>query len=287
MVLTQLKRGLRMVGQSLVVLRHNPKLLVFPLIAGLSSLAFLALLLGSTFGVLVGVEGAGAIATESALETTLGSNPVIVGLALFLGYLGTTFVSVFFTGALVVESRQAFAEEPVDLKRGMARAWDARYKLLAWALIAATVGIIIDAIERSNTPVSKIFAVVFGAVWTVLTFFVVPVAVLDPETSLRGMFTRSGQTFRETIGETAISFGAPRILGFVIFVLATGIALAVSEVTTNAFVYGPIIVVGVILSQLVSTTMRGILKTMVYVYATEGKMPREFDSADLDGLLSG
>jgi hypothetical protein len=285
-VFTQLERGLRMVVRSLVVLKHNPKLLVFPLIAGVSSLVFLALLLGSTFGVVVGIEGVDAFQTQSALETIVGDNPVIVGTALFLGYLGTTFVSVFFTGALVVESRYAFANEPVTLQRGMAHAWAARYKLFAWAVIAATVGVVIDAIENSNTPISKVFAVVFGAIWTVMTFFMVPIAVLDPECSLREMFTRSGRTFRETVGETVVSLGAPRVIGVGIFFLATGLALGVSEVTTNTLVYGPILVFGGVLSQLVSTTLRGILKMMVYVYATEGKTPAEFDASDLDALLS-
>ena len=286
MGLAQLKRGIRMVGQSLVVLKHNPKLLVFPLIAGISSLVFLALLFGSTFGVLAGIEGVEAFETRSGLLATLTGNPVVTVPALFLGYLGTTFVSVFFTGALVAESRYAFAGEPVTLRRGMARAWTAKYDLLAWALIAATIGIVIDAIERSNTPVSKVFAVVFGAVWTVMTFFIVPVAVLDPQQSIRDMFRRSGQVFRETVGETVVGLGAPRAVGFVIFILANVLAFGLSEITPSPLVYVPVLVAGVVLSQLVSTTLRGILKTMVYVYATAETMPAEFDAADLDALLS-
>jgi hypothetical protein len=187
--------------------------------------SFLGVFLGGTGGFVVGIEGVDAFQTQSALETTVGDNPVIVGTALFLGYLGTTFVSVFFTGALVLESRYAFANEPVKLRRGMAHAWAARYKLFAWAVIAATVGVIIDAVENSNTPISKVFAVVFGAIWTVMTFFIVPIAVLDRECSLRELFTRSGRTFRETVGETVVSLGAPRVIGVGIFFLATGLAL--------------------------------------------------------------
>ena len=50
-----------------MVLGHNLKLLVFPLIAGISSLLFLGLLLGSTFGVLVGIEGLDAVGTRSGV----------------------------------------------------------------------------------------------------------------------------------------------------------------------------------------------------------------------------
>lgn len=284
---TQLKRGFGMAFRSLAVLKRNPKLLVFPLFAGLSSLAFLALLLGSTFGAFVGISGIEAIETPSALETTISNNPGITVAALFLGYLGTTFVSVFFTGALVAESRHAFAGEPVNLKRGMARAWAAKYKLFAWALIAATVGIIIDAIEGSDSPLSQVFAAVFGVAWTIITFFVVPVAVLDSESTVREMFTRSGRTFRENIGETVIGLIAPRAIGGVVGVATVGLVIVLSDLTSSALVLAPILVVGLILAQLLSTTIRGIIKALLYVHATEGQAPDGFDSTDIDAMVSG
>lgn len=287
MRLTQIKRGFGMAVRSLAVLKRNPKLLVFPLFAGISSLAFFALLLGSTFGAFVGIGGVEAIETLSALETTINNNPGIAVAAMFLGYLGTTFVSVFFTGALVAESRHAFAGESVNLKRGMGRAWAAKYKLLAWALIAATVGIIIDAIEGSDSPASQAFAAIFGVAWTIITFFVVPVAVLDSESTVREMFTRSGRTFKENIGETMIGLAAPRVIGGVVGLVTVGLVIVLSDLTSSALVLAPILVSGLILAQLLSTTIRGVLKTMLYVHATGGEMPEGFDSTDLDGMLGG
>jgi hypothetical protein len=287
MKLTQLKRGFGMSVRSLVVLKRNPKLLIFPLFAGISSLAFLALLVGSTFGAFVGISGVGSVASLSALDTTISANPGIAVAALFAGYLGTTFVSVFFTGALVAESRRAFAGESVDLRRGMARAWDAKYKLLAWAVIAATVGILIDAVEGSDSPVSQVFAALFGIAWTIITFFVVPVAVLDSESTVREMFSRSGRTFRENIGETVIGLAAPRAIGGAVGIVTIGIVIVLRDLTSSALVLGAILVGGLILAQLLSTTIRGILKTLLYVYATAGEIPEGFDPTDLDALLSG
>ena len=282
---TQIKRGIGMTIDSLVMIKNSPKLLVFPVFAGVGALGFLALLFGSTLGGVIGIEGIEAIETQAALEETVSDNAVILAAMAFLGYLGTTFVSVFFTAALVAESREVFAGNRVSLRRGIAAAWDAKYQLLAWAVIAATVGIIIDAIENSDSAVGQVFAWVFGVAWTVITFLVVPVAVLDDDSSVRGMFSRSGRTFRENIGETVIGVFAPRVLGGVVAVLTVGAVLGLLELGATGLVVFPVLVVGLLASQLLSTTLRGIIKTSLYVYATEGTQPEAFDSGRFSSML--
>jgi hypothetical protein len=284
-MLTQIKRGIGMTVDSFVVMRNNPKLLVFPVFAGLGALGFLALLFGSTLTGIIGVEGIEAIETQAALEETASNNTAILLAAVFLGYLGTTFVSVFFTAALVAESREVFAGNRVSLKRGIAAAWDAKYQLLAWAVIAATVGVIIDAIENSDSTVGQVFAWVFGVAWSVITFLVVPVAVLDDDSSVRGMFSRSGRTFRENIGETVVGVFAPRVVGGVIAVLTIGAVIGLLELGVTGLVVLPVLVVGLIVAQLLSTTIRGIIKTSLYVYATEGRQPGTFDSGRFSSML--
>jgi hypothetical protein len=258
---------------------------VFPVLAGAGAVAFLALLFGSTLGAIVGVEGVEAVETGTALEETVSDNTGIIVAAAFLGYLSTTFVSVFFTAALVAESREAFAGNSVSLRRGIAAAWGAKYQLLAWAVVAATVGIIIDAIENSDSIVSDVFAAVFGVAWSIITFLVVPVAVLDEDSSVRGMFTRSGQTFKQNIGETIVGVFAPRIIGGAIAVLTIGAVVGLLELGVTGLVVIPVLVVGLVASQLLSMTISGIIKTSLYVYATEGRRPSGFDSNRFDSIL--
>lgn len=285
MRLTQIKRGLGMTVDSFATIRRNPKLLVFPVLAGAGAVAFLALLFGSTLGAIVGVEGVEAVETGTALEETVSDNTGIIVAAAFLGYLSTTFVSVFFTAALVAESREAFAGNSVSLRRGIAAAWGAKYQLLAWAVVAATVGIIIDAIENSDSIISDVFAAVFGVAWSIITFLVVPVAVLDEDSSVRGMFTRSGQTFKQNIGETIVGVFAPRIIGGAIAVLTIGAVVGLLELGVTGLVVIPVLVVGLVASQLLSMTISGIIKTSLYVYATEGRRPSGFDSNRFDSIL--
>jgi hypothetical protein len=125
---------------------------------------------------------------------------------------------------------------------------------------------------------------VIGLAWTVLTFFIIPVAVLNEDSSVWSMFSESGQTFRERWGETVIGLGLPRVLGGVVAVAGLAFGFLLEDLGGGVYVYAPVMISAVVLSQLLSTTIRGILKTSLYVYATEGKRPSELEDQDFDTL---
>ncbi len=265
-IFQRLKMGLVLTKDSLLVMRHNPKLFLFPLVSGIAGLAFLVIFLGITFGLM-------AIAPEGG---------ALVGL--FFVYLALTFVSSFFTAALVHQTREVFAGNDASLKAGMAAAWDVKVPLLIWSLISATIGILINAIENSDSRIARVFGTIFGVAWTLMTFFIIPTIVFE-KTSTAGMFKRSAGTFKQTWGETPISlFGItvvsmlvalPFVLpGMYLFSLGAGIAGI------------GLVLVGILLSFLVSQTLQGVVKTTLYLYAREGKRPKEFDNVDFDGLAS-
>ncbi len=45
-----------------------------------------------------------------------------------------------------------------------------------------------------------------------------------------------------------------------------------------------VILIGILVAFLVVQTLEGIIKTTLYLYATEGKRPQEFDNVDFDEL---
>ena len=263
-LLTRLKMGLVLTRDSLLVMRHNPKLFLFPLVGGVAGLAFLALFLGVTFGMM-------AITPEGG---------VLVGL--FLVYLALTFVSSFFTAGLVHQTREVLAGNEPSLQAGLAAAWEVKGKLLVWALIAATVGIIINAIENSDSRIARLFGTIFGFAWTVMTFFIIPSIVFE-KASTTGMFKQSAGTFKQTWGETPISLIGINIVSMLValpFVLP-GIYLFTLGVPLAGIA---VALVGIVLSYLVGQTLQGVVKTTLYLYATEGKRPEEFDDVDFDRL---
>ncbi len=263
-IFQRLKMGLVLTKDSLQVMRHNPKLFLFPVVSGAAGLAFLAIFLGMTFGLM-------AISPEGG---------ALVGL--FVVYLVLTFVSSFFTAALVHQTRDVLAGGDASLKAGMAAAWDVRVPLLIWSLISATIGLIINAIENSDSRIARVFGTIFGVAWTLMTFFIIPTIVFEKASTVE-MFKRSAGTFKQTWGETPISLFGITIVSLLValpFVLPGMYLFSIGAGLAGI----ALVLVGALLSFLVSQTLQGVVKTTLYFYASEGERPAEFDDIDFDSL---
>ncbi|WP_331233359.1 DUF6159 family protein [Natronorarus salvus] len=266
----RLKTGWTLSKDSFGVIRNHPRLLAFPLLAGLFSAFFFVLFL---FPLLV--------------ANLFGSG--IEYLVLFVLYFVTTFFSTYFSAALVYGANDAFhGREPGVLE--CLRAVRGRIVPIAtWAAIAATVSVLLKALEESDNPVAALLRSVFSVGWSIMTFFVVPVIVFE-EVSVTSMFTRSATTFRETWGETiGAGFGITLVVTLIGIALVA-LALAVSAPVAAVFA-GPgialaaVLVLGaVVTAYVLGQTIWGIAKTALYVYAVEGIAPSEFENFDFETL---
>lgn len=272
-VFGRVKRGLALTKDSIIVLKNNPGLLAFPLVAGISAVVFFVVFGVATLGI-----GLATVPDPSALF----ENEAFLIATLFVIYLVTTFISSFFTAGLVYETRQAFEGKQPEFKRGLAAAWRVRSKLLAWALVSATIGVILRGLESSDSRGARLFSMLFSVAWTVITFFVIPVAVLRPETSIKNMFSESAGTFKQLWGETPIGIVGPNLLAVPLYLV--GIVLAFLLVQVNPLVAIAAFAVFAVLGMLLASALRGVIKTSLYVYATEGKRPMEFEGEDIEGL---
>ena len=265
-IFTRIKTGLALTKDSLLLIRHNPKLMAFPLVGGATGLAFLGLFLGITFGVF-------------GLET---EGPQLV--LLFFTYTGLTFISSLFAAGLVHETREAFAGREPSFRAGMAAAWERKGPIFVWSVIAATVSVIINYLEQSDSIVGRIFAVIFSVAWTVMTFFIIPVIVFE-QPSTTEMFKQSGRTFKETWGETFISLIGVQLVPLLVVIPAVllGIALVLSQLVLAGIL---VILAGALLGFLLAQTLQGVVKTALYFYAKDGTKPSEFDNVDFDKLAT-
>jgi hypothetical protein len=262
----RLKRGFSIALTSFGVLREHPSLLLFPLVSGVASILFLAALVGGVF--LVGMP------EQTAPQVAIA----------FAYYAGTTFIASFFNAGLVASARTHFRGEEPSVRGGLAAAWDHKGTLAVYALIAATVSLILRAIENADERVGRIVSWILGAAWTILTYFVVPVIVFEDVGPLE-MFKRSGSLFRDTWGET-IGIGAGVALMQLLLVLP-GLLLAVALVV---FVSSVGLLAGlavgaavIVLGFLAGTAMIAVAKTALYLYAEEGTVPSEFSEEQLSG----
>lgn len=269
---TRLKVGFGMARRSGRVLKAHPKLLVFPLVGGLSGVAFVATLFGSLFLT-------GPLFREPG--------PTLFG-ALFLAYLVETFVASFFTGALVAATRSAFRGEEPSIRRAMAEAWRRKLPLLVWAVVAAVVGVVIKGIESQDNLVAELLAGLFALAWSVMTYFVVPV-IMFRNPSVTGMFGESAQTFKNTWGESIGAMGAVDIVTILFALVGVGLGAATYVLTTGlgAIQLLATVLVGgsaVLLGLLLGKALSGVAKTALYVYATEQTAPEHFGDMDFTRL---
>lgn len=271
-VFARLKVGFGMARRSGRVLRVHPKLLLFPLVGGLSGVAFLLTLFG---GLIVG----GSLLEEPGAALYGG---------LFAAYLVETFIASFSTAALITATRDIFDGRQLSIRRSLSTAWDRKGPLLVWSIVAAIVGVVIRAIESQDNIVAKIGAVVFAAAWSVMTYFVVPVIVFrDP--SVREMFEQSAATFKRTWGESIGAMGAINVVTFLLALVGVAFAGAIFIVTAGldsiqlvvtVTVGGTVVLSGV----LIGKALTGIAKTALYMYATEQAAPEYFGDIDFARL---
>jgi hypothetical protein len=215
------------------------------------------------------------------IATDFEMGPVLYG-GLFLVYVGSAFIASFFTSALMYNSRETFHGRNPSLREGLAAAWRNKGTLFVWALISGTVGLLLRALDSSDNMVAEILAGLFSVAWGILTYFVVPVIVFE-DVGVFGMFKRSGKTFNDTWGETAGAGFGVGIVSALFALVGIAVAVAVFFVLGDAVgVVGAIAVgvVSILFAALLGTTLSGIAKTALYVYATEGKRPKAFDNVD-------
>ena len=148
-----------------------------------------------------------------------------------------------------------------------------------WAVVAATVGMAIRAIQDRAGFVGRIVAGLLGAAWSLATFFVVPVLVLEDK-SIGESFRQSVSVFKRTWGETVAggaSLGAAAVCAWVTLVAIVGLLASVVGLIALV-VFGA----GAIFLMIFFSALQGVYVASLYQYATEGRTPSGFDKALLD-----
>jgi len=282
------KRGWGMAGASWSVLKANPKLAWFPVFSGIA---------------LIGVSAVAIIPTGVGAAAGIGMNlsdkavESIVYAALFVWYFLCTFVVVFCNAALISCALQSFAGQTPTLGSGFAAAGKRLPQILGWSLVAATVGVILQAVQTVLSEklgfLGELLSGIFSAVWGVATYFVVPVLVTEGLGPIKAV-KRSSGILRRTWGESLAGSGGLGLISFLFIIPlialgAVGVMLAggagnVGGNTAGAAVMGVLIAVGVVYLLaliVVFTALGSIFRAAVYTYATTGVTPSHMDA----GLL--
>ncbi len=260
---TTIKHTFHLMKMSWDVLMLDKELLLFPVFSAIS-LLILVIVFGG-LGLLGEVTGGDGTATaESSLQA---------GMVVFvvLAYIITTF----FNASLVSAALERLRGGDPDVGSGLRHALKHAHHLVLWALITATVTIVLMALRGAarRFPIAQILLRMVGGVWEFLTFFVVPVIVAEEQGPISGI-KRSASIVRQTWGrQITASFS------FVLFYIVAAVIAIVPAVLVGLVNVGAGILLGVVLMATALTvvqTLEGIFKAALYDYAV-GQQPQGFD----------
>jgi hypothetical protein len=202
-------------------------------------------------------------------------------LPLFGFYVVSYTVGFFFQAALVAGALERLNGGDPTLGSALRAAGKRFGAILMWGVFAGTVGMLLRAVQERSGIVGKIVAGLIGVAWSLATFFMVPVLVMEQH-PVGESFKRSWALFKQTWGETVVGNGG---LGLVTF-LAVLVVMAVAALffAAHLMVFALIaLVLGLILVMVVSSALGGIYLASLYRFATTGQVADGFERAALAG----
>ncbi len=265
--------GWQLTKTSLRVLRRDKELLLFPLISGLTLLLLLAAFIGGMF-LTVGFDAA------------LGGTATWLSVVLFVVYYFVAFfVGLFFNAAIIGAATIRLNGGIPTLADGLHIARENIKGIFLWAVFAATVAMILRAIQQRLGFVGKIIIGLVGVAWSLATYFVVPVLIYE-KTGPWAAVKRSAHIFKSTWGETLVggfSMGAIFVLLGLAGLLAPILGFGVGGIV-GLLVGIVVLVVYWIILGLVASAASSILIAALYRFATTGKVAEDFQGLPMFGV---
>ncbi len=161
--------------------------------------------------------------------------------------------------------------------------------LLIWSLITATVGIVLRMVAERSKLLGSIMVRLMGAAWSIATYFVIPSIVLEKKGSFSAI-SRSKEVFLATWGETLVANISIGLTFFIAHIIAFVTFIGLMMISPNSgMLLGAIMVLYVgwlVISILVQSVLESILKTLLFVYATERVHPPNFNPELLDNMFN-
>lgn len=279
--------GWSLLKASWAVLIADKELVVFPIVSMIG-----VIIVCITFAVPIFASGVLDKATTSGNSDSLGIFGVVVT---FLFYAVMYTVIIFCNSALVGAAIIRLRGGDPTLGDGIRMAMQNIGGIVGYALISATVGMILRSIQSGARNkgiagiVISLVAAGIGFTWTIATFLVVPVLVIEKLGPIEAI-KRSSSLLKQTWGEQLTgNFALGGIMGLISLavIIAVGGLFGMLTVATNStaiMVVGIALVVFILVAlSLLGSTLQGIYVAAVYCYATEGveAAKNSFFDADL------
>ncbi len=264
-------RSWELVKASASVLRSDKELMLFPILSGLATLIVLATFVVPAFALRI-------------FDGGVGIGGAVFG---FLFYFCQYSVIIFFNCALVGAAMIRLDGGDPTVADGFAAARSRLPAIFGYAAIAATVGVLLQALKgKDNNILVRLIGSGLGVAWTLATFLVVPVLVsrdVGPIDALK----QSIALLKRTWGENAIgNVGIGAAFGLITFaavLVGVGLTVLAAQASVGlAIGVGALCVLGVLLLGIYQAALTSIYSAALYRYAMSHETPAGFEGAQLE-----
>jgi hypothetical protein len=204
-----------------------------------------------------------------------------------VSYFVLAYVTIFFNTALVWAANERLEGRDPSLGSSLAAARSRAGTILPWALVSATVSFVLRAIEERAGFIGRIVIGLIGVAWTLVTFLVLPIVVLEGE-SVGKAIKRSASMFKRTWGENVIGQGGIGLVAVLAILVAVPVVvvLVLSGITALVVLAIALGVVWFAVVAVVTSALGVVYQTALYRYASNGTVSAGFTQDQIAGAFA-
>ncbi len=257
--------------QSFNILSADPEIVIFPVLSALSA-------------VLISIGFFFPLYQNGLIQQFTSRNPDWqVYAILFAWYYLNYLAMIFFNSALVGCANIRLSGGDPTVRDGLRIAIQHIGTIACWAFVAATVGVILDSLKnKSNKLIGRLVAGGLGLAWTLITYLIVPVLILEHRTIYESM-QRSSELFRKQWGEQIAGNFGFGLLNLLLLLPAAAVGLLLFKL--DPALAAIMVIWYIIILAAISSAVKGVFTVVLYRFASTGELPKGFSGREIDGAL--
>jgi hypothetical protein len=257
-------RSWQLVQQSFAILRSDKQLMLFPVLSAVSCLILTAIIATGGAFLLLPARAAALAAGE---QFHPNQSPLFM-VGMFTLYVVNYFVIVFFNVALVGVANSRLMGGTWTFRDGLELAWERKGTILQWALVAATVGVILRTVEERLGLIGRIIMRFVGMAWALACYFVVPVLAFEDLTPIEAV-KRSAKLFRDTWGEKVMGGFSLSLVTMALMLPGIGLVIVAAMLggVTGLLIGLAVMILYFLLLSVFMSAVGGIFTAALYRYA--------------------
>jgi hypothetical protein len=276
----RISRAILLFKASWSVLQQEKLLIVIPIFSFVASVLLIASFALPTYQYLNEVSP-GFLTDENQDLVLTNSQSLILCATLFGWYVLNFFIVFFFNAVILACAQKLLMGEKTSLGYGFKTALSHVWLIFQWAIISATIGVILKMIEERLGFIGEIIISFIGMAFALVSFMVLPMLIIEGKSPIAAL-KDSAAILKKTWGESLAGFGGIGILFFFIhlpFLLLLGygfVTISNSEMQVGMAMI-VIALIGLSIFSLLQTTLSTIYKAAIFQYATTGQTTVKFN----------